>query len=65
MDDYKDFTFDKEAFKGLPEFVDELHSNNKKFMPVLDAGIAMRPDSNYVPYLEGKKKGVFLKIKEG
>lgn len=42
MDNYKDFTYDEEAFKGLPEFIDDLHKTNKKFVAVLDAGISLR-----------------------
>jgi alpha-glucosidase (family GH31 glycosyl hydrolase) len=44
MDNYKDFTYDTVKFKGLPEFVDELHKQGRHFVPIVDAGIAMRPD---------------------
>jgi len=26
MDNYKDFTYDERLFKGLPEYVNKLHS---------------------------------------
>ncbi len=64
MQDYKDFTYDKKAFAGLPEFVDELHKNNQKFVPIIDAGVAIRPGKNYKAYDEGIEKNVFLKIKD-
>lgn len=44
MDNYKDFTYDTVKFKGLPEFVDDLHKQGRHFVPIVDAGIAMRPD---------------------
>ena len=30
MDEKKDFTYDPVNFAGLPEFIDELHSNGMK-----------------------------------
>jgi alpha-glucosidase (family GH31 glycosyl hydrolase) len=53
MSDYKDFTYDETAFKGLPEFVDELHAKNMKFVPIIDAGIAVRPNQGYDAYDSG------------
>jgi alpha-glucosidase (family GH31 glycosyl hydrolase) len=42
MKDYRDFTFDDNAktFKELPQFVAELHADDMKYIPILDAGIA-------------------------
>jgi alpha-glucosidase (family GH31 glycosyl hydrolase) len=40
MDDYKDFTYDKFNFSGLPELIDDLHKDNKHYIPIVDAGIA-------------------------
>lgn len=46
-------------FKGLKEFVDELHAKNMKFVPIMDAGIAVA--DNYEAYSDGVEKGVFIK----
>jgi alpha-glucosidase (family GH31 glycosyl hydrolase) len=62
MSDYKDFTYDTNAFKGLPDFIDTLHKQNQRFVPIIDAGVAIRPGSNYAAYDEGIKDDVFLKI---
>lgn len=35
---------------------------NKKFVPIVDAGVAYRPDQNYPAYEEGIQDDVFLKI---
>jgi alpha-glucosidase len=51
MQDYKDFTYNAQDaqgnpgdFNGLPAFVDKLHAQNMKFVPIIDAGIAYRPN---------------------
>lgn len=60
---YRDFTFDKEgAYKGLDTFVkDTLHANNKRYVPIIDAGVAIVNDGSYKVFEDGKKKGVFIK----
>ena len=64
MQDYRDFTVDQsaEGFKGLPEFVDELHEMNMRFVPIIDAGISYRPSSDYSAVVDGIAKGVFLML---
>jgi len=44
MEDYKDFTYDSKNFAGLPDLIKELHNDNKHYIPIIDAGIAMRPN---------------------
>lgn len=63
MSDYKDFTYDTNAFNGLPDFINKIHDSHMYYVPILDAGIAMRPDTNYDAYDTGVKDEVFLKIK--
>ena len=63
MNEYRDFTYDSEgSFKGLNQLVDTLHSQGKKFVPILDAGISYRPNANYSVYDEGVKADIFLKV---
>ena len=63
MEKYRDFTYDKEGFyQGLPDFVrDVLHNDNRKYVPIIDGGIAIVRDGSYSTFDEGKKKGVFIK----
>jgi|LauGreDrversion4_2_1035121.scaffolds.fasta_scaffold85771_2 alpha-glucosidase (family GH31 glycosyl hydrolase) len=65
MQNYRNFLYDDQlAFKDLPKFIETLHGQNMKWVPILDAGTAARPlqKENYPEYLEGEKDGVFLKI---
>lgn len=39
MDEYRDFTYNKAKFAGLPEFVDDLHSKGMHFHFALFIGL--------------------------
>jgi alpha-glucosidase (family GH31 glycosyl hydrolase) len=74
MKDYKDFTYNQAdyfgqpgAYNGLREFVsDFLHEQlNKKFVPIIDAGISYRPNQGYPAFDEGVREDVFLKDNKG
>ena len=60
---YRDFTFDKEQnYKGLDDFVNNtLHKNNRRYVPIVDAGVAIVRDGTYKAFSEGLKKNVFIK----
>lgn len=45
--------------EGGQEFVDKLHETGRRFVPILDPGIAVEP--GYKPYDEGIKRGVFIR----
>ena len=60
MDNYKDFTVDLKNFAGLPQLISELHTVNKHYIPIVESGIAFRPNSNYTPFTEGKNNGYFI-----
>ena len=61
MDRYRDFTVDPINFGNLTAYVDDLFHNMKvKFVPIIDAGIAMRP--GYDAYDKGLVQNVFLKM---
>jgi alpha-glucosidase len=44
MENYKDFTFDPTNFAGLPKLIEDLHNDDKHYIPIIDAGIAQRPN---------------------
>ena len=65
MKDYRNFIYDSDvAFKGLPEFINDLHKQGMRYVPILDAGTSARPlpQDNYTAYINGQKAGVFLKL---
>ena len=68
MQEYRDFTYaatdmnnNPGDFSGLPEFVNELHSKNMRFVPIIDAGVAYRPGQDYGAFDRGMQQDVFLK----
>ncbi|XP_035210738.1 lysosomal alpha-glucosidase-like isoform X2 [Stegodyphus dumicola] len=66
MDRYKDFTYDKEAFKGLPEFVNDLHDKGMHYVIMTDPGISnSEKPGTYPPYDEGVKNNIFIKNADG
>lgn len=63
MNNYEDFTFDPVNFAGLGDFVNDLHSKDMHYIPIVDAGVAVR--SNNPSYTDGKDKQVFIKAANG
>ncbi|XP_011882286.1 PREDICTED: lysosomal alpha-glucosidase-like [Vollenhovia emeryi] len=62
MDKNNDFTYNKEKFRDLPEFVEEIHSVGMHYIPLIDAGISASEDNgSYLPYDEGIKQDIFVK----
>ena len=62
MDTAKDFTYDRNKFAGLPEFVHEIHSVGMQYIPLIDPGISNSEfKSQYPPYDEGISMNVFVK----
>ncbi|XP_015783274.1 lysosomal alpha-glucosidase [Tetranychus urticae] len=62
MDRYNDFTYDKNNFAGLGDFVKELHSKNMHYVIILDPGVsAAEPAGTYPPYDDGVKADIFIK----
>ena len=50
MKDYKDFTVDDSKFTGITQFIQDIYKKGIKFVPIVDAGIAMRPNEHYAAY---------------
>lgn len=62
MDKNNDFTYNKETFKDLPKFIEEIHSVGMHYIPLIDAGIsASEENGSYLPYDEGIKQDIFVK----
>ncbi|XP_071528131.1 lysosomal alpha-glucosidase-like [Panulirus ornatus] len=61
MDNNKDFTFDKDKFKDLPEFVSEVHQDGMHYVQIIDPGIsAAEPPHTYPPWDEGINFNIFV-----
>ena len=58
MQDYRDFSVG-DKFEGLNDFVTSLHNTNKHYIPIVDAGIAVR---NYGPFNEAMDQDLLIKI---
>lgn len=47
MDDYKLFTISNQSYPNLPAKVAELKQDNRTFVPIMDAGVAVRMNQGY------------------
>ena len=61
MQDYRDFTYDAVKFPSsqVKSFIDTLHANGQKFVPIVDPGISVTP--GYEAYERGVKEGLFIR----
>lgn len=61
MNNHLDFTYDPVAFKGLPDFVDDLHAHHQHYVMIVDPGISnAQPKGTYPPYDQGLAQNVFI-----
>ncbi|CAF3950314.1 unnamed protein product, partial [Rotaria sp. Silwood2] len=58
-----DFTWDPMRFKGLPEYIDWLHTQGMKFITILDPAIDSE-EANYDVFTEGQKADIWIKWPE-
>lgn len=66
MNESNDFTYDKEKFKNLPEFVEELHKLGMHYIPLIDPGVSgSEKPGTYPPYDEGLQRDIFIKNSTG
>lgn len=63
MERHNDFTYDKDKFKSLPEFVERLHNNNMHYVILFDPGLSL--EQSYRPYELGLEKDIFVKNASG
>jgi alpha-glucosidase (family GH31 glycosyl hydrolase) len=61
MDAYLDFTVDPVSFSeaDMTAFINNLHTNNQHFIPIVDPGIYVRDDT-YDAYTSGLEQNVFV-----
>lgn len=63
MQDYKDFTFNKEHFSDFPEFVAKMKERHIRVIPIIDGGVKI--EEGYPVYEEGVKNNYFCKRRDG
>ncbi|KAF5269885.1 hypothetical protein FQR65_LT05683 [Abscondita terminalis] len=66
MNNSNDFTYDTANFKGLPEFVQDLHNKGMHYIPLIDPGVsASETPGSYAPYDIGIEMDIFVKNSTG
>ncbi|KAJ8950170.1 hypothetical protein NQ314_008023 [Rhamnusium bicolor] len=66
MNNSNDFTYDKQNFEGLPEFIDDLHNRGMHYIPLIDPGVsAGEKPGAYAPYDIGINMNIFVKNSTG
>ncbi|KAK4877010.1 hypothetical protein RN001_009516 [Aquatica leii] len=66
MNNSNDFTYDTKNFKGLPEFVHDLHNKGMHYIPLIDPGVsASEVPGSYIPYDKGIEMDIFVKNSSG
>uniref|UniRef100_A0A8C3HWM7 Maltase n=1 Tax=Chrysemys picta bellii TaxID=8478 RepID=A0A8C3HWM7_CHRPI len=68
MEEKKDFTYDREKFKDLPNFAVDLHNHGQKYIIILDPAIATSRLLNNTPYPSydrGMNKKVWVNASDG
>jgi alpha-glucosidase (family GH31 glycosyl hydrolase) len=61
MDDYKLFTISQDSYAELPEKVLKIKEMNMHFVPIMDAGVAVRKNQGYTVLENGLTKDIFIK----
>lgn len=66
MDRRNDFTYDRVLFKGLPQFVKELHKSGMHYIPLIDPGVSgSEKPGTYPPFDKGIEMDIFVKNASG
>ncbi|CAH2091479.1 unnamed protein product [Euphydryas editha] len=62
MNEGNDFTYDKDKFAGLPEFVNQLHEQGMHYVILIDPGVsAAEKPGKYPPFDRGLEMDIFVK----
>ena len=68
MDTFNMFTYDKKNWENLPQFIEKLHKEGRKFVPILDPavdGSNNKTSAGYPAYQDGKADDVYIKNPNG
>ncbi|XP_050163983.1 sucrase-isomaltase, intestinal [Myiozetetes cayanensis] len=68
MEEKKDFTYDTEKFRDLPQFAEHMHSYGQKYIIILDPAISTQNlvnGSAYGSYVRGTEKKVWVNESDG
>ena len=61
MNSARDFTYDHNSYKTLPQMVENLHQHQQHYVMIIDPGISnQQPSGSYPPYDDGLSQGVFI-----
>ena len=63
MDDFKDFTWNRQNFPDLPALAAQLREDHVRLVPIIDAGV--KQQEGYDVCDEGVEKGYFVKKADG
>ncbi|KAL1434762.1 hypothetical protein MTO96_001660 [Rhipicephalus appendiculatus] len=62
MKSNNDFTYDKDRFEGLPEFVNDLHASGRHYVVIVDPAVSgSEAPGSYPPYEDGVAMDIFVK----
>ena len=65
MDKKRDFTFDPENYHSLPSMIDRLHTQQQKYVAILDPAIPINVNDSYAPLVDGLEMNIFIKDGSG
>ena len=66
MNSSNDFTYDRVNYRGLPDFVRDIHAGGLYYVVIVDSGIsAGEGRGNYEPYDVGIEMDIFVKNSTG
>ncbi|XP_051873196.1 sucrase-isomaltase, intestinal [Pristis pectinata] len=67
MENKKDFTYDREKYRNLPEFAHDLHNHGQRYIIILDPAISTQKLINgpYHSYDRGTEMGVWINESDG
>lgn len=62
MKNWNDFTYDKDTYAGLPDFVAKVHEGGRHYVMIFDPGVSgSEMPGTYPPFDEGLEMDVFVK----
>ena len=62
MDKHNNFVPNSKTFANLSQFIDRLHRQNRRYIPMIDVGIGVsKTRGSYLPYDDGLMYDVFIK----